>query len=99
MKIIAAMKVIGILILTLLLTLSTFSTAETMLGDPGKTSKVFTLDYEETYPSADIEDDKIYFTYFHASDALLTEKVENEEKTHFHYSPFSLLKPPKTLFA
>ena len=94
------MKVIGIFILTLLLTLSTFSTAGSMADATGETSKVFTLDYEETSPTpADLEDDKHYHRFFHPSDAILTDEVENEEKTHVHYSPFSLLKPPKTLFA
>lgn len=93
------MKIIGIFILTLLLTLSTLSTADTMAGDTGKTSKVFTVDCEETYPSADIEDDKLYFTYFHASDIIPATKIENEEKAYLHYSPFSLLKPPETFFA
>ncbi|MFT7880161.1 MAG: hypothetical protein ABXS91_07190 [Sulfurimonas sp.] len=93
------MKVIGIFILTLLLTLSTFSIAETMAGEPGKTSEVFTVDCEETYSSADIEDDKHYLTFFHTSDDTLTGQVDNEEQTCFQSSSFSLLKPPKTLFA
>jgi hypothetical protein len=70
-----------------------------MASEMEKTSEVFTIDCEETYPSADIEDDKLYSTFFHTSDSILTDKVENEEQTHFHYATFSLLKPPKTLFA
>jgi hypothetical protein len=93
------MKVISIFILTLLLTLSTLSTAETMASEAGETYEVFTIDCEETYPSADIEDDKLYATFFHTSYSILTDKVENEEQTHFHYSTFSFLKPPKTFFA
>lgn len=94
------MKAIGILILTLLLTLSTLSTAENiMVSEMEKTSKVFTIDCEEKYPSIDIEDDKLYFTSFHTSDDILTDEVHDEKTTYFHYSTFSLLKPPKTLFA
>lgn len=93
------MKVIGIFILTLLLTLSTFSTAKTIASEAGKTSVVFTIDCEETYPSADIEDDKHYLTFFHTSDSILTDKVANEAQTHFHCFSFPLLRPPKTLFA
>lgn len=94
------MKAIGIVILTLLLTLSTFSTAGSTADEPVETYEVFTLDYEETYPTpADIEDDKHYYGLFHASEAILTDKIEQEEQTYFHDSSFSLLKPPKTLFA
>ena len=95
------MKVIGIFILTLLLTLSTLSTANDMVSDIEQTSKVFTIDYEEKHPSVDIEieDDKIYVELSHIPYLILTDKVDNEEKIYFQYFTYSLLKPPKILFA
>lgn len=95
------MKVIGIFILSLLLTLSTLSTANDKFSEMEKTSKVFTIDCDQKHPSVDIEieDDKIYMSSSHAPYRILTDKVDNEEKAHFQYSTFSLLKPPKILFA
>jgi hypothetical protein len=95
------MKVIGIFILSLLLTLSTLNATQNAVSEIDKTSQVFIVDFEESHSSSDIEveDEKMHFSFLYIPYSILTDSVVNEKKTHFHYATYSLLEPPKPLFA
>lgn len=79
------MKAAIILILALLFTLSTLSTANTMVSWIEKTSEESLIAFEEKYQSIDMEteDDKIYTAFSHAPYHALAARVGDEEDTYF----------------
>lgn len=93
------MKTAGIIILVLLLSLFTFSTAKNSFGQMEKPFKVLIVDCEEKSPVDDIEDKKMYTSLLYAPFSFFSDRIENNENIYFQYAAFSLFKPPKTLFA
>ncbi|MFA7028047.1 MAG: hypothetical protein WC163_08720 [Sulfurovum sp.] len=95
------MKAATIFILALLLTLSTLSTANTMVSGIEQTSEESLVDFGEKHQSIDMEteDDKIYTCFFHTPYDNLAARIGDEEGIRFQYTIDSPLKPPEAFLA